>query len=383
MIPNPLVIEREKRLTPLTTFGVEASSLWYAEPHDIASLRQLLLHPESCGLPAHLPFFVMGGGSNLLFTEPFPGLVVRPLIKGIEILSEKGGTVRVRVAAGEVWDHFVAWAVEQGLGGIENLSWIPGHVGAVPVQNIGAYGVEAAQVIERVSVMAREDGRMGEFSAAECRFGYRNSFFKEEGAQKYVVTAVTFRLQRRPLFLLDYRDVKEEVARLGALSLPNIRQAIINIRSRKLPDPALLGNAGSFFTNPEVAASVAEPLLERFPAMPHWPLPGGKTQPEGRAHPGGPAYSGGPAHSGVHAPSGGDMLPGGYKLSAAWMIEQAGWKGKAVGRVSSSPSQALVITNLGGATGKEVWAYAEAVQQAVQQKFGIRLRPEVLVPGLQ
>lgn len=347
MIPKPLVIEREKRLTPLTTFGVEASSLWYAEPHDIASLRQLLLHPESCGLPAHLPLFVMGGGSNLLFTEPFPGLVVRPLIKGIEILSEKGGTVRVRVAAGEVWDHFVAWAVEQGLGGIENLSWIPGHVGAVPVQNIGAYGVEAAQVIERVSVMAREDGRMGEFSAVECRFGYRNSFFKEEGAQKYVVTAVTFRLQRKPLFLLDYRDVKEEVARLGALSLPNIRQAIINIRSRKLPDPALLGNAGSFFTNPEVAASVAEPLLERFPAMPHWPLPGG------------------------------------YKLSAAWMIEQAGWKGKAVGRVSSSPSQALVITNLGGATGKEVWAYAEAVQQAVQQKFGIRLRPEVLVPGLQ
>lgn len=356
MSTSPLAIEREKNLTPLTTFGVEAASLWYAEPHDIASLRQLLIHPESCGLPAQLPLFVMGGGSNLLFTEPFPGLVVRPLMKGMEILSEKGGSVRVRVAAGEVWDHFVAWAVEQGLGGIENLSSIPGHVGAVPVQNIGAYGVEAGQVIERVTVMSRQGGHMAELDAAECQFGYRNSLFKQEGAQKYVVTAVTFRLQRQPRFLLEYRDVKEEVSRLGALSLPNIRQAIINIRSRKLPDPVVFGNAGSFFKNPEVELSVAEPLLQRFPAMPHWPLSGGKTAPEGNA------------------------LPGGYKLSAAWMIEQAGWKGKAVGKVSTSPSQALVITNLGGATGSEVWAYAERVQQAVQQTFGIRLQPEVLVP---
>ncbi len=339
-----LLIEREKDLTPLTTFGVAASSRWYAEPHDVASLRQLLLHPEEFDLPAQLPLFVMGGGSNLLFTEPFAGLVVRPLMKGIEILSEKGGAVRVRVAAGEVWDHFVAWAVEQRLGGIENLSWIPGHVGAVPVQNIGAYGVEAGQVIERVTVMAREGGRMAEFDAAECQFGYRNSLFKQEGAQKYVVTAVTFRLQRHPLFLLHYHDVKEEVARLGALSLAHIRQAIINIRLRKLPDPARVGNAGSFFKNPEVEASVAETLLQRFPAMPHW------------------------------------AVARGYKLSAAWMIEQAGWKGRAVGQVSTSPTQALVITNLGGATGKEVWAYAEAVQLAVQERFGIQLHPEVLVP---
>ena len=345
-----LLIEREKDLTALTTFGVAAGARWYAEPHDEQSLQRLLVIPEACGLPGRLPLFVMGGGSNLLFTEPFEGLVVRPMMKGIERLHERRGSVSVRVAAGEVWDHFVAWAVAKGLGGVENLSWIPGHVGAVPVQNIGAYGVEAQQVVESVTVMEREGGRVLELDAADCRFGYRDSIFKQEAAQRYVVTAVTFRLQTHPAFLLDYRDVKEEVAQLGALSLAHIRQAIINIRSRKLPDPARVGNAGSFFKNPEVEASVAEPLLQRFPAMPHWPLPEGKK------------------------------LSGGYKLSAAWMIEQAGWKGRVVGNVSTSPTQALVITNLGGATGKEVWAYAESVQHAVQQKFGILLQPEVLIP---
>ena len=334
-----------KDLTSYTTFGVPAYSAYYAEPDSAEAIRDVVLSPVKYGIPEGLPLFIMGGGSNLLFTERFEGLVIRPANKGISIDSEYNGNVSVRVAAGEIWDDFVEWAVRNKLGGVENLSFIPGNVGASPVQNIGAYGVEAADVIEKVVLLDVQSGKQVIMNAENCQFGYRTSIFKQELKGRYIVTDVVFRLKREPVFMLEYSDVKEEVIKSGGITLENIRQAITNIRKRKLPSPVEFGNAGSFFKNPEIDHITGERVISENPGIPNW-----KTK-------------------------------SGYKISAAWMIEKAGWKGKRIENVGTYPGQALVIINYGGATGKNIVDFSELLIKDVAEKFGIILEPEVLRVG--
>lgn len=287
---------------------------------------------------------ILGGGSNLLFVDDFDGIVLHPLLKGIEMLETDAAHVRVRAMAGENWDDLVAFAVAGGWGGIENLSLIPGSVGASAVQNIGAYGVEVKDVIERVEAIAVDSLENVSFSSEECGFGYRTSHFKGRWSGRTIITAVVFKLCRQPRFVLDYPGVREQVESLGPVNLDTLRQAIINIRRAKLPDPAELGNAGSFFKNPVVGRGKLEALLRRYPDLPHYPQAGG-----------------------------------GFKLSAGWMIDRCGWKGRRVGRAGVHDRQALVLVNLGGATGREIYELSQQVATAVHDRFGLLLEREVQV----
>jgi len=289
---------------------------------------------------------VMGGGSNILFTEDFKGTIIYPDIKGISIEKESREHVIVSAGAGVVWDDFVAWCVERGFGGTENLSLIPGNCGAVPVQNIGAYGTEVKDIIFKVQGISMEDGTPGEFDNAACRFGYRLSIFKSELKGKYLLTRVFFRLALNPDFNLSYGSLREEAASLGEINLMNIRQAVIKIRQSKLPDPKVTGNAGSFFKNPIVAEELAGKLLEEYPGMPVY-----------------------------------DDPSGGKKLAAGWLIEKSGWKGKSKGKAAVHDKQALVLVNLGGATGKEIYHLSEEVGRSVFEKFGVNLEREVEIVG--
>ena len=285
---------------------------------------------------------VLGGGSNLLFTEDFDGVVLYPSMRGFRVEEEDDESVRVSVGSGEVWDDFVAWAVEHGYGGVENLSLVPGHVGATPVQNIGAYGVEAGETIKRVEAVDLISGEKVEIGAEDCRFGYRDSIFKHEWRNRFVVTQVTYCLTKRPEFRLDYGNVREEVLKMGEVSLRHVREAITRIREAKLPDVNVLPNAGSFFKNPVVGEREAEALRAKYPELP------------------------------VYA-----AKEGGVKLAAGWLIEQAGWKGRAHGHAAVHDKQALVLVNRGGATGIEIARLANEVKKAVFMRFGVVLEPEV------
>lgn len=285
---------------------------------------------------------VLGGGSNLLFTEDFGGVVFYPSMKGFRVEREDEGRVSVNVGAGEIWDDFVAWAVECGYGGVENLSLVPGHVGAAPVQNVGAYGMEAGETIERVEAVDIATGESVKIAAEDCRFGYRDSIFKHEWRNRFIVTRVTFRLAKRPEFCLDYGNVREEVMKAGEVSLRRVREAVIRIREAKLPDVRALPNAGSFFKNPVVGRREAASLRAKWPGMPVYPAEGG-----------------------------------GMKLAAGWLIEQAGWKGRGSGNVAVHDKQALVLVNRGGASGMEIARLANEVKKAVFMKFGVVLEPEV------
>ncbi len=276
---------------------------------------------------------VLGGGSNILFTGDYHGTLLRCTGRGMEI-SKDG---QVRVEAGMVWDDFVAETVEHGLWGAENLSHIPGTVGAAPVQNIGAYGVEAKDIIESVEVYDPSREEVLVMEAAECGFGYRDSIFKR--SMHGVITAVNFRLSRTPRPRLEYGGLCDTVTEP---TLENIRRAVIDIRASKLPDPEVQGNAGSFFKNPVVASEVAEKLRELYPDMPLYDAPHGLK-----------------------------------KLAAGWLIDRAGWKGRTLGRVGVHPKQALVLVNLGGATGGEVMELAHRIQNDVRAQFGVEINTEV------
>lgn len=286
---------------------------------------------------------VIGGGSNLLFTKDFDGTILSPEFKGIEITAEKGDDVWVRFAAGEEWDHCVEWAVEHGLGGIENLSYIPGHAGAAPVQNIGAYGVEVADVVAFVEGFMLADGTPFRKTSDECDFDYRYSIFKGSLKNKVVVTGVVLRLSKNPKFLLDYDTVKDRVGSLGGSSLVNIRKAVVDIRKEKLPEPEILGNAGSFFKNPVVAATFYQQMQAKWPEIPGYTLDEGKK----------------------------------IKIPAGWLIEKTGWKGREYGNAGVHKNQALVLINRGGATGSEIADLARAIQDDVLATFNIELQPEV------
>ena len=269
-------------------------------------------------------------------------MLLTPVARGITLLSDDGDEVRVRADAGVEWDDLVEWAVGRGLWGIENLSLIPGKAGAAPVQNIGAYGCEAKDAIRRVEMYCVETGAMLTLDAAHCGFGYRESVFKHDLKGRAIITAVEIALMHTPRPRLGYGDVEREVEARGGATLRNIREAICAIRRAKLPDPAVLGNAGSFFKNPVVGAAAAERLLAEYPDMPHYPAPEGRV-----------------------------------KLAAGWLIDRAGMKGSRKGAVGVHERQALVLVNHGGATGGEVIAFAHEVQERVREKFGIEIDTEV------
>ena len=290
-------------------------------------------------------WYVLSGGNNILFTKDIEPLLITPCDQTIAILSESDTTVRVKVGAGVEWDDLVAWSVERGLWGIENLSLIPGKAGAAPVQNIGAYGVEAKDVIRSVDMYFVEGGNFVTLAAEHCDFGYRESVFKHSLKGRVVITAIEIELSKVANPHLGYGDVVREVEARGGATLNNIRDAICSIRRSKLPDTAVLGNAGSFFKNPIVEREVAERLLAEYPDMPHYP-----AAEEGKV-----------------------------KLAAGWLIDKAGLKGYREGCVGVHERQALVLVNLGGATGGEVIAFAHKVVAKVYDKFGIEISPEVNV----
>ncbi len=329
-------------LTALNTFKVTAVAAAYVRFDTVDEIRDFVARSDWIGSKR----LVMGGGSNLLFVDDFDGTVLHPLLKGIEVIGRDRRHVWIKAMAGESWDDLVAFAVARGWGGIENLSLIPGSVGASAVQNIGAYGVEAETVIARVHTIALASGERAVFSARECAFGYRSSRFKTDGQDRFIVTAVVLRLNRNPRWVLDYPDVREAVQSLGGISLETVRRAIIHIRRQKLPDPAILGNAGSFFKNPVVDHGRLKRLLARHPDLPHYP------QADGR-----------------------------FKLAAGWLIDRCGWKGRSSGRAAVHDRQALVLVNRGGARGRDILDLSEQIRRSVADTFDLRLEREVRVIG--
>lgn len=289
------------------------------------------------------PWYVLSGGNNILFTQDYHGTLLTPVSREIRLLSETDGRVLVSADAGVEWDDLVEWAVEHELWGIENLSLIPGKAGAAPVQNIGAYGCEAKDAIESVVMFCPETQNILILSKEHCEFGYRDSIFKRMLKGRAIITSIRLRLSRRAAPRLDYGDVARKVEERGGVSLRNIREAICEIRRAKLPDPAVVGNAGSFFKNPVVSRQEAERLLALYPDMPHYPA----------------------------------ADPQRVKLAAGWLIDRAGLKGCTEGHVGVHPRQALVLVNLGGATGNEVIAFAHKVQEKVRRTFGVEIEPEV------
>ncbi len=287
----------------------------------------------------------VGQGSNLLFTQKFDGCLLKSQNSQIEIVEEAPEKVFVKTGAGVEWDKFVEWAVERGFYGIENLSLIPGTTGASPVQNIGAYGVEVKDCIEQVEAVNLQTQQIHFFSNAECRFGYRDSIFKNELRNQLMVTSVFYRLSKKEKYHLDYGTVKQEVDRIGKLNLKNIRQAIVNIRNSKLPDHNVIGNAGSFFKNPVVARENAEELHEQFPEMPMYPADKGKV-----------------------------------KIAAGWLIDQCGFKGYVTSNGAGvHEKQALVLVNKGTRNGSDIIELANKIKRTVSKNFGIQLEPEVTI----
>ena len=292
-------------------------------------------------------YLVVGEGSNILFTSDYHGTVIHPGLEGINVEEKKSDYVIVSCGAGIVWDKLVELTVNYGFGGLENLSLIPGLVGAAPVQNIGAYGAEIRNTIEKVRAISMVDGSVREFSNKECRFGYRDSIFKNELKGKYFITKVYFKLSTKPKLSLEYGSLKEEVNNLGSTSLSNVRKIVIDTRKGKLPDPAVIGNAGSFFKNPVVSSSFSDELKIKYPALPVFK-----------------------DHFGT------------LKLAAGWLIEQCGWKGKRVGEAGVYDRQALIIVNYGKATGIELYKLSEHIRKSVLEKFGILLEREVEIVGV-
>ncbi len=334
------MIFRDISLKPYNTFGLDYKAdclvILESEEEAVSFFRER----GSC----NDPLLILGGGSNILFTRNFGGTIVYARIEGIKIDEKNSENALVSAGAGVNWDSFVEWCVGNGLGGVENLSLIPGTVGATPVQNIGAYGVEIKDTIERVRTFELATGTIRDFSNEECRFGYRDSVFKGSYKGKYMVIKVFYRLTYNSLFKTDYGSLNEEIMKKGGKSLQNIREAVISIRKKKLPDPLEIGNAGSFFKNPLVDNALAEKLKTSHPGMPSFADPSGRT-----------------------------------KLAAGWLIEQCGWKGKRNGDAGVHDRQALVIVNYGKATGNDLLDLSEKVRKSVFEKFGIVLDREVEV----
>lgn len=320
------------------TFGMDVRAALFVEYDTVDELRAFVLSSDFARYDRHLH---IGSGSNLLFGGDYRGIVMHSALRDLEVVAEDDNHLWVRVGSGYVWDDFVGHCVAQGWAGVENLSAIPGEVGASAVQNIGAYGVEVRDVIDRVEAMAL-DGTLRTFTNEECRYGYRDSVFKGEMRGQYIITHATYRLDRVPTYRLDYGDLRARVEAGGEPTLQAVRNAVTAIRDSKLPDPKVLGNAGSFFTNPVIPRTQYEALKAEYPTMPSYPIDDTRV-----------------------------------KVPAGWLIDSAGWKGRALGRAAVHDRQALVLVNLGGATGREVMTLAERICEDVYNKYGIRITPEV------
>ena len=339
-----MTIETDKPLLGYNTFGMDVRAKVFVEYGTEAELAEALRLCRSRYFD--LPLLHIGDGSNLLFLGDYGGVVLRSAIKGAEVLADDGDAVTVRVGAGETHDSWIEYAIAHGWHGLENLSLIPGQVGASAVQNIGAYGAEACDVICRVEGVGLSDGSKREWDVAECDYGYRTSVFKNRLKGQYAITHVTYRLSKTFVPRLDYGGLgtalRERGLESGSVSAQQVRELITEIRREKLPDPAVTGNAGSFFTNPVVDDALLARLLADYPSMPH--------------------FSVGESRS---------------KIPAAWLIEQCGWKGRSLGHAGTHPRQPLVLVNLGGATGDEVMALCRSISDDVKSRFGITLTPEV------
>ncbi|WP_460610464.1 UDP-N-acetylmuramate dehydrogenase [Hymenobacter terrigena] len=339
-------LEENVSLRPYNTFGLDVQARYFARFASADELRQLLKMPEVQTADK----LILGGGSNLLFTQDFSGVVLKNEIRGLEIISEDADsqTALIRAGAGESWHGLVEYSLDQQLSGIENLSLIPGTVGAAPLQNIGAYGAELRDTFDHLEAVEISTGAGRVFMAGECGFGYRESVFKNVLKNQFVVTAVVLRLHRQARPNVRYGAIAETLAELGIEGEPtphDVSRAVVHIRRSKLPDPAEIGNAGSFFKNPEISQARFDHLKSEYPELPGYPVPGG------------------------------------VKVPAGWLIERAGWKGlrrgPGAGTHGVHARQALVLVNHGGATGSEVRQLAEEIISSVRQQFGIELHPEV------
>jgi UDP-N-acetylmuramate dehydrogenase len=335
-----IVFQNDVSLASKNTFGIAAFAERFADVTGEAALR------EWCAVSGNREsVFVMGGGSNLLLTQDITQPVLHIAPRGIRVVEENQHSALVEAMAGEPWHAFVLWTLARGLCGLENLSLIPGYVGAAPVQNIGAYGVEIKDSCERVIAVDTRSGELRTFSREECAFGYRDSMFKHLERDRFAITRVQFRLSKTFSPRVSYGDIQAELVamNIAAPTARDVSNAVIAIRTRKLPDPAVIGNAGSFFKNPVVSAIEAESLAVRFPNIARYPAPNG------------------------------------VKLAAGWLIEQAGWKGKRLSAQSAAgvhEKHALVLVNHGGATGAALWQLAQAIQADVKLKFGVALEAE-------
>jgi UDP-N-acetylmuramate dehydrogenase len=338
-----VMMEKNIDLLPYNTFKISVRAKLFTTIRSLDDLQELL-HSQEFRNNRHL---ILGGGSNLLLTGDFDGLVIKNEIKGITIAEETDSTVTLKVGAGEQWHELVMYCIAHNYGGIENLSLIPGTVGAAPMQNIGAYGVEIREVIHNVEAVELSSGNVHNFSNAACKFGYRESIFKQELRNKYFISSITLSLTKgHHHFNVSYGAITDVLKERheSELSVKNISDAVIFIRKNKLPDPAIIGNAGSFFKNPSVDADTYALLKKNFPAIPSFPGEQGLI-----------------------------------KIPAAWLIEQSGWKGKTLENIGVHKNQALVLVNYGGGDGKKIWELAMTIQSSVKEKFNITLQPEVNV----
>ncbi|MFN4079488.1 MAG: UDP-N-acetylmuramate dehydrogenase [Saprospiraceae bacterium] len=332
-------IHQNKSLAPFNTFAIDVKAEYFAEfstPDELVALLRTGIRPAR----------VMGGGSNLLLTQDLEGLTLRNRIEGLAVIPRTDKVTWVNVGAGVDWNRLTEWAVQNNLGGIENLSLIPGSVGAAPIQNIGAYGVELKDVFVSLKALDIETLKIRHFTRPACRFGYRDSLFKREAKGRFIILTVCLKLARGSAhrLKLDYGDIRRT---LQAYGIPNpgiadVARAVIDIRRSKLPDPKVLPNSGSFFKNPEISATAFEALKKRYPQIPHYPAPEGRV-----------------------------------KVPAGWLIEQCGWKGKRIGDAGCHERQALVLVNYGRASGRDILRLAELIQTSVGNHFGIDLEPEV------
>jgi UDP-N-acetylmuramate dehydrogenase len=332
-------VEENVSLKPFNTFGIEAKSARFIVFKSIPELLDALKLRQ-----VNESLLVLGGGSNILLTKDFDGLVLKNELKGIELIREDDEHVWTKSMAGESWHHFVLHCIDKGWAGVENLSLIPGTVGAAPMQNIGAYGIEIKDVFEHLEALEIETQKFKTFDTPECAFGYRESIFKRKLKGKYIITSVTFKLKKVAEFNTSYGAIQETLDAMGIkeLSIKAVSNAVIHIRQSKLPDPAKIGNSGSFFKNPTIDSLDYEGLRAEFPSIP------GYKQAENKV-----------------------------KVPAAWLIEQAGWKGKTFGEIGVHKNQPLVLVNYGNGKGKDIKNLAFEIQASVASKFGIELTPEV------
>ncbi|MEX5628752.1 UDP-N-acetylmuramate dehydrogenase [Pseudomonas marginalis] len=333
-----LQVRTQVSLKPFNSFGIDVRAQLFAEARSDADVREALAYASTRALP----LLVIGGGSNLLLTQDIPALVLRMATQGIRVLQDDGMQVVVEAEAGEAWHPFVLWTLEQGFCGLENLSLIPGTVGAAPMQNIGAYGVEIKDVFAGLTALDRQTGELRDFSLEECNFAYRDSLFKHETG-RWLILRVRFALSRASRLKLDYGPVQQRLAGQGITEATpsDVSRAICSIRSEKLPDPAVLGNAGSFFKNPLVSKALAEELQAQYPDLVAYPQADGQM-----------------------------------KLAAGWLIDKAGWKGFRDGDAGVHVLQALVLVNYGGATGHDIANLAQRIQRDIAQRFKVELEME-------